>query len=599
VLVWFTDGQLDIDYQGRPKELHWDDEPIPVHSEADQAPALDRARAVLCRPDGLIDTLRSPSRDVSKDGAFIAAVAFGDQDFDLMRSMALGTGREGPCGKRPPSGAFLAAADVPELVERLREALLGKADAANGAIRTCFAPSSDCSQVGAVQAFDFPFRLQEGLTAFNLLSVAGDPQVQAALITPSGQEYPLKGSSAGRLDNGVVITIKQVVETVQQVSATLPGDRQDWAGQWRIRYRASDPAVAERMKNRASIYVFGSLEAHLRPGPPLRKGRTGTLIVELVSAAGQPASQGAYGPGSELVVKAGSTTLATPPVSPDGSFQFSLDIPADAPTAALPITALLRPVVRLSENVPPVELPTWEGQLGSVEVRPRPGYPLVDPPGPLGTLRKATSSRSTDVGLDATGNEAGGCISLIRLGFSALPPGMAGEPAARLSDGDRTLSPGQPCPVSLASGERRPLRLQLELSPEQLRVKEGMIRGSLVVRSTSSIDPAQTEDFTYEFGTKVEPTILRSENHALLWALLLLGLILPVSLLYLYNQLGRLAFGSDRRCRPRSTWRSTVRQTKSCSVGRERRASSPNSSSRSRTSRRRNSKIASAVPCRC
>ena len=44
-------------------------------------------------------------------------------------------------------------------------------------VATCENRDETCSTVEALQVFDFPFRVDEALTAFNLLTVAGDPAV--------------------------------------------------------------------------------------------------------------------------------------------------------------------------------------------------------------------------------------------------------------------------------------------------------------------------------------------------------------------------------------------------------------------------------------
>ncbi len=538
VLAWFTDGQLDIDFQGGVKTLHWDGTPLVIDSEAAEAPAEVRARDVLCRPGGAVDALRGSTALVGGDATFVAAVAFGDQDFDLMRSMAVGSGAGGACGQRPAAGAFLAAADMAELSEQLRVALLGTPDAAVGGVATCLAASRACQDVGELQVFDFPFRLDESLTAFNLLTVAGNPAVEATLITPTGQQLVLGASATTTLDDGVVITAKEVADTVHQVSAVLPEGRADWAGQWRVRYRTADAAAAQEVQNRASIYVFGSLEARVRPGPALRRGRASSFVVELVGATGQPKSDLAFPAGSELVVSdPAGHALDTPTVASDGSFAFSYDVPADLAADALSFTARLVPRVQVADGVPALELPVWEGTLGPVEVRALPGYPLVDPPSSLATLDK-DHLRSTGVlVLDAAGPEAGGCISVVSLGTTSLPEGMTGRPRLQLLDGERVLEAGGGCALTLPAGSQGQLTLSVGLDADQLRVQDGLVEGTVVLRSTSTVDPAESEDFTYSFGARVEPNVIIGQDAPLAAALVALALLGPLALLYLFNWL--------------------------------------------------------------
>ena len=466
----------------------------------------------------------------------MAAVGFGDSGFELLRSMATGPGRR-LRATDPPVGTFLPASEVGELSEQLRVAVLGTPlELSRRGVATCENRDETCSTVGALQVFDFPFRVDEALTAFNLLTVAGDPAVSSTLISPTGQQLDLRGSESGTFDNGVQFGVTQVTDTIHQVSATLPEGRADWAGQWRVRFRTDDAAKAQQVQNRASIYAFGSLQARLRDGgPPLRRGRASPFVVELVGATGQPKSDGAFTAGSELVLSdAAGAALATPAVAPDGSFPFTYDVPMDAPDS-LTFEARVRPQVQLADDLPAIELPEWRGMLAPISVRDLPGFPLVDAPGSLGELSKDRMRATTTMGVDASGPEAGGCVSLMELQVTDTPEGTVGTPVLELLDGDRVVTPEDEC-------ARRCPRASMARSRWLYR-STGNSSGSRRASSAASWScarpalptPRSPRSSSTRWAPASIPNVVISEEPWTFLLLLLAALVGPLTLLYGYN----------------------------------------------------------------
>ena len=140
---------------------------------------------------GLADQLRVGDM-TSGAGAATAVVALGPpDDFGLMEGIALGEGGGETCGVEPNRGLFLQASEVESLVFPLREAILGESHGPEDSeIATCRndepAEQGDSS---APAAYEYPFDLAQGLTAFNLLALPGDPNIQTTIIPPDGVGY--------------------------------------------------------------------------------------------------------------------------------------------------------------------------------------------------------------------------------------------------------------------------------------------------------------------------------------------------------------------------------------------------------------------------
>jgi hypothetical protein len=550
LLVWFTDGKFDIDFQQRTKTLNWTPAPQIIDSNNDEEPAETTGEDLLCKSGGLADRLREGDI-ASGSGAGVAVVALGNRaDFDLIGSVATGQGPFGPCGSLPSRGIFLPAADVAQLVLQLRGAVLGPDNGpGSGTTGIDTGPTAECEARPDVQTFDYPFLLNQGLTAFNLLTLSGASDVNSTIVAPDGSEYRLTGAETVTLPNGAGLTVVPLETTNGgfQVNGSLPPDALGWAGQWRVRFCTDDSAAAAAIKNNASIYVFGGLQAQLRNTDLVaRKGRDATLIVELVSVAGQPATETAFQAGSELIVTVNGEPMSTPPVNADGTFEFTYPIPTDFAGDALDIAATLRPVIRLDPNAPDVRLAEWSGSLGSIRVEPLPKYPLVDPPALIDeTLDQERRIVETTFRVDATAAESGGCIALSSLTVSDVDGGT-GAAIVSLRDGDTPIDIGADCAVRLADGEARDLTMAISIEDVTI-TQETVLDGSASFVSTSTIDPTQTETFDLAFSARVLPIIVTDVDEGTVWLLVALALLLPIALLYIANwysarlDLGRLA----------------------------------------------------------
>jgi hypothetical protein len=535
-LLWFTDGEFDIDFQGRSKQLHWLDEPFTVNSDADGEEAEKLGETRLCDSEDLADRLRA-GLITEGAGAFTTVVALGNADkFDLMNRVVAGTGSS-QCGDLPPRGEVLSTEEVGELIFELTESA-NPSDSVlpDGSIDTCDA--------GDVVATDEPtdcelaFTLAPTIRGFNLLTLAGDPQVSTSLITPDGERVPLATTGQVPLENGASLTIEELGQDgdVYRVEGELAAGGK-WSGQWRLRFESDDEQVVRNAVNRASMYLFfRSLEAKLTDGNvPIRLGTSRTLTVQLVNPDDEPESEDAYVDGSEIDVSVNGELVKLSDISPDGSFTFEIKLEEDDSAEPLEIEAWVRPVVQITDDTPPIFLPPWNGPLGTVAVEPLPQRPV------LGDIEKFSQNfhqgqrvLRTSVFADANGENAGGCVKLVD------------TPSAKILDLDESgtiqvffegaeLSTDNDCPILLAQGERKEIYIELSIEGVDLDQNEYRIEATLDFETTGIIEPVQSGPEPRPLQGFIKP-VVKTETDWLRVALTtLLALVIPFLLMYIAN----------------------------------------------------------------
>ena len=538
LLIWFTDGQLDIDFQGSRKEFNWAPEPLILRSEAGESAIESRAEEVLCDAGGVVDGLRL-KQSGRLYAPFVATVALeagsGEpQDFGLMRSMALGDESGQSCGSRDPNGVFLRATQLPQLVGQLRRAVLGNPKAEQQEISTCLA--ADIATTGAVEC-EFSFFVAESLTSFNLLTTSTGRGVDVSLVDPTGSVLPLRSEGLVQNSVGASLQMSRPLDEVFLIDAELPTASAGWAGEWKVRYTTDDPAVAERIRNSAAIYVVGSLEARLRPGPELIRGRDGRFRVELVSSDNNPRGPLAFGDGSRIEVRVAGELLPQPEISPDGSFEYVYSVPEDLDADQLAVEVELFPQFSINEVLEPIPLDGFAGQLGFLQVKDPPRYPIVEflTSGDFSVLDVDNPVAVGEIRVDATSTlESGGCVEL-QDASTDHPESMNGVdslPSFEILRGGVPIERGVPCAIELAAGEVEILELRIAFSPEQLRVPAGQVRGQVMFRSTSSVDPSEAGSFPGEFAASIEPIIVVKSNFWAAVTLMLIAVAVPVLLMY-------------------------------------------------------------------
>ena len=205
LVVWFTDGIYEIDYQGHPKTLNWTVPPTPINSRADGKAVLPQAVNRLCDAGGLADQLRTGDITTGS-GAEMAVVALDttNANFDLIRAVAVGQGTGGPCGAQPARGTFVSATNISQLVFGLRAAVLGASQgpaAGETGIATCDANAAACSKVGQVENFDYPFEITPGITGCACSSTRHRGRRVSRQRVVAGEHWWLARSVANSIPN--------------------------------------------------------------------------------------------------------------------------------------------------------------------------------------------------------------------------------------------------------------------------------------------------------------------------------------------------------------------------------------------------------------
>ena len=533
-VIWFTDGQFDIDYQGKAKQVHWVDPPFDVVSEEVEAQAEKVGVDRLCGRGDLADRLRTgPITEGS--GAYVTVVALGDpENFDLIRRVVEDAGAE-PCGSEIPRGEVLGVDSLGELIYRLTEgANPERSVLPDGTIPTCAAAMDDEES----STCELSFALAPTIRAFNLLTLAGDPAVSTSLIAPDGEVVLFSGSTVVPLASGALLKIEQLGSDgdVFRVEGVLDEDGV-WAGRWRLRFESADEALVREAVNRASMYLFfRSLKATLpNPGAPLRVGRSRTLTVQLTNPSDEPASDEAFVDGSEIDVFVDDKAVIVSPIAPDGSFTFKISLPEDSPTNDLVVRAELRPIVRVTDDAPVIELPPWSGVLATLKVEPLPKRPIIEP---FETIKVALDQENRSVKtkalVDARAKDAGGCVRLIYADAPVIG-GLNDLGSVTFSFKGEVVDAGTDCPIRLADGEFGFIELELSIENVELDKAEHFVNGTVLFETKGAIEPVQAGEEPLAYQAVIKPKIIDTTDWKKVALFSLLSLLVPILLLMIAN----------------------------------------------------------------
>lgn len=533
LLVWFTDGKYDIDFQGRNKSLDWLSPPVLVTSK-DQGRQLTRdAEQKMCAAGDVVDRLRTPTTGRTVP-IYTAVVAFGsnEKDFDLIRSVA-----DGSCGTKPVSGRFFNTQDVTGLVSLLREAVLGTPAKSSREVRTC---PADQSVAVENPVCDFSFFVGESLNALSVLAVTGNPSVDASLITPTGQEVKLPREGLTTTVEGAGIEVQGRGDVVRLVEIKLDDRDLSWKGTWRVRFTTSDPSLAERIRNEATIHVFGGIEARLATSTALIRGINNAVRVQIQSTQRSPRSSEGWTAGSSIEVRSGDgEVLKVGAVAQDGTFLVEVPLDREDTRTEVSFTATVVPTFDIGGGRI-IALREWQGDLGSLELRDPPNYPLVDFSrtvlSPLGTQSPLSSGT---VLVDGTATpDAGGCVSIVSARVTEAPGELLERnlaPEFTWSVNGEPVNVGDECAVRVETGTTAELMVSLAANETQLRVPEGWLKGEIVLRSISDQDAGEEGTFSHVLSVRIVPTVITETDGAFALLLMILAVAIPLLLLYGFN----------------------------------------------------------------
>ena len=509
LLVWFTDGQLDVGYHDKTLTVNWTDPPTIVNSQSVADAVWMKAEARLCSPGGLADRLRAGTDISSGSSAQVSVVALdrlGTLDFGLLRAFATGEGQDTGCGLATARGTFGTAEDIGSLAIGLRSAVLGEAHGEPEGARSCLTSEEPCEDVDAdIEEYDYTFYLYPGFQRFNLLTLSSHPSVRTEIIMPSGVSFELESDLRVMEGEGVKLTSQELElkDGAYLVDGELnPGG--SWVGHWRVRYTTDDPQAAEDL-NRASIYVFGSLMMELDLSQaPLQAGLLNDVVFRIVGSSSEPAAFAELQSETQLQVWVNEEATSEPVMRSDGRYSVSYSVPSDFADDIAVVTGSLKPFIKLSSDAPVIPLTPWTGVLGELVVEPIGDYPLINKPGPFdGKLSDENRRLEATLFIDASRARTGGCIDVLEV----EPPSIDSHALdLKILTGDRPVGVADSCPLALTDGQTASLTVVVDAAA--LELVEGQITaGMLKLRASNPIDPSKYRDYSYAVEVLVEPPV--------------------------------------------------------------------------------------------
>ncbi|GAB08673.1 hypothetical protein GOARA_015_00110 [Gordonia araii NBRC 100433] len=518
MIVWFTDGALDFDYQNRgqvDKEFAPDQE---LNSPADRNAMKKAAEQAICRPGGTADQLRS-------SGVITVAIGLDAQanpsDFNLMQAIATGKSPGGgTCGTitDPVPGAFYRVTDIDSLVWAF--ARLGGGTGLETRRGAC-AGNRVCDDA------KHRFVLDRSVSSVSIIADATTPGLTPVLVSPDGSEHRLQPGQAGKLDIGGV-AINYSSPSAKSVSIEMANpDAQQWRGVWALVFVSPEQSVSAQTQS--NIRVYGDLSPAWpdRDKVKLRSGASSTeMTFAVTNKKGETVAvdklPGTVSFDAELVTKGGETVPIASGVEKDKVTQpRTVDLSGVAPGAA---TLRLKLSVTTAsardskgKRVAGTPLVPMEVDL-PVTINPPAGYPQLASRVDFGTI---TGSGEATATLAVTGP---GCV-WVPEGATKLLGAPEGSDGLAVTS---TASTRGNC-LKAADGKQTTLPLTLKV-PNQGR---GDANGTVTVMAARADGSGEPKPMEVQFTA----TLAKKQNTAntLLGFLvaLLLGPLVPLGLAYL------------------------------------------------------------------
>ena len=379
LLLWFSDGEYDIDENGSfGNELPYAPG-IPVN-------AANRDRIVAQGQKSICSTTSGPMTPMRATGVYVATVGLNvdsNNELDFMRKATLGT--DG-CALPPEPGhaAFL------------------KADEA-GALTLAIATMSggEFSESGYQdRKATLPFGLDETVSRASVLAYPGpiEGQTTFGLSGPDGQTVWFDAAGgASQTVSGAQVTFTQIGQT-GQFAIARPESLQGWKGTWNVHLQAAQDIAAD-VRAQMVVRVTGDLKPVWTNAVPEATIESGLdMDIALETAAKQPFKADHPGiqvsvtyldqSGQSSTLKSGLTPadLRSPvhvdlPKNPgEGRLSVQLDLTTDTtpPTRVLPSVTAYDLLLRAAGDYPTVGRATFSTAAG---VEPSDGVVTVTGPG--------------------------------------------------------------------------------------------------------------------------------------------------------------------------------------------------------------------------
>ena len=536
MLVWFTDGGLEIDNRVNAEQqseygstVPWAPNiPLTASSPEINGQATDMARQLMCQESsGLVDQIRS-------DGVFTAIVPLqveiSQANLDFLGAVAQGQSQDGsttcgtPGATAVASGALISAADVSQLVLDFYSAAVLTPPIPPGSI----AKGVCAIAAGACPAGTDTFVVDPSLAKFDVVGVTANSEINVLLTGPSGQSQAIpRGPPGSATVDGALITWTWLSATAVVVTGVLPADvAASWAGNWSVTFVDTTGQNANTV-NHVAVYLFGDLGARVAPGTTLRKGMAGPIPIQVVDSTGTVQTNPAMLKNVDVTATidvAGQpatplTLLSTGPGTYSANYEPAKNLEASTATVSTELTintsdGFSLPAVGTTSSVPllnPLGFPSI--QLGKT------GILFLSP------IRKP-GQRAHGAFLLAAGPGATGCAWLTTTKTASAPSGAGVV--------QYTTSPGnsQSQCVKFHPGEHVPISVAASITGSGT----GLVNGTLRMTLSDSVNGAtRSEIIPVRFEIDVPSTL---DTETAIW-LFLIGIFGPLLLLYLVNFFSR------------------------------------------------------------
>lgn len=468
---------------------------------------VDAAQDAVCRPNGITDKYRSA-------GITNIGIGLSDpknpSDFNLFAGITEGTGS--PCGKLEPNGAFFPADSVGSLFASFHQALNTGGEFA--------------AETAAGDPFEFV--LDDSIDSVHFTAIAKDdlgPNAVLKLIAPDGSEIELKGEGDAKV-GGASISWVASADPVQKAEGELSLSKPEgWVGKWQLKFVGfSEDRSDHRVFNSVKIQPDLQLQLHGPDGlatGSLNVRSKDPVTVQLVDRNGKP---------RELRGTA-TVDLGFLPNGNGGRTELlsAADISNGQPVLVplqqlpeLPATGVLQASVHVvtapAPDAPGTALDPITGEVPVAVSRPD----MPELPGAL-SFTMETPEISTSIPVVGPGKvwiPAG-----TTLATETLPEGV---------DAIDVSSQHADAGTALELGEGEEASLPVTISVAQLR--DGFVSGTIPVSISRADGSEETVVPIAATGTMSIPLNKTAFTLAFV-AALLLGLLIPLALLYLVRYL--------------------------------------------------------------
>lgn len=525
VLIWFTDGRYSIPTrvgaagQGLPKSVGYAPH-LNLAEKGAGVKAVAAGKAFMCRPGGLMDS-------IAEDRIVRFTVALSTQlspsDAAFLDAATTGSAGGARCGSRlsDRTGEYLVADNGDRLFF-----VFGNLGGSSPPVKS----GEVCPRLACVRGTT-TFQTVPGLSSFLIRASSDGGGAVLEVTGPDGDSARLRPGGPRQLSiSGTGVTQRWVSPRAVEVQGDFTPRESAWVGRWSYAFVDPTPAPSGRQRPRgySTLQLFSDLEPTLAGKPVVLRGVPTDLRLGLSS--GSSAGGVATGP---LARSASVTATISDPVtettrsvpvrrSGPGKYVATVSVPSSSSASVL----YLGLTANLSTPGGTPIAPQLRSFSLPVRLPPGQGYPTVRPAELQ--LPSVEGDGTAEGAIEIVGSPvADGCAWIGR-------PRVEGPEAA-----GRIATTVDPQPGSadhcLPVAKRQRRTLTIRLSPADRAT--GTVTASLPVHLRSEITGEQRVTTVPVTFVLVSPPDIE-RRAALFAALVAIGVLLPLALLYALNRSG-------------------------------------------------------------